>query len=177
MVYGVFSGIYSDWFVLGYFDNREDADKYCCVCGYSDCYVEPLKNLSGERDLSQVKLKYEHKVTFWRKENNWIMQGESDNYKAYIDSELHCNHIEGRVNWISFMINIDHNNRKLAEKIAQDYLTELRSYGDGEITQENIQLMNDKFVTSFKERERIKKEQKLRDMELAELKRLKEKYE
>lgn len=37
--------------------------------------------------------------------------------------------------------------------------------------------MNDKFIASFKERERIKKEQKLRDMELAELKRLKEKYE
>ena len=46
MVYGVFGGVYSDWYTLGYFDNRDDADKYCCVCGCNDFYVEPLKNIS-----------------------------------------------------------------------------------------------------------------------------------
>ena len=28
MVYGVFGGCYSDWYIVGYFNNREDADKY-----------------------------------------------------------------------------------------------------------------------------------------------------
>lgn len=58
-----------------------------------------------------------------------------------------------------FSINIDHDDRKLAEKIAQDYLSELRFYGDGKIYEKNIELMNDKFAASFKEKERIRKEE------------------
>lgn len=26
MVYGVFGGCYSDWYIVGYFDNRDDAE-------------------------------------------------------------------------------------------------------------------------------------------------------
>ena len=74
-------------------------------------------------------------------------------------------------------INIDHDNRKLAEKIAQDYLAELLSYGDGTVFQKNVDLMNKKFLAPFKEKERLKKEAELREKELAELARLKEKYE
>lgn len=63
---------------------------------------------------------------------------------------------------MTFTVNIDHNDRKLAEKIAQDYLAELLSYGDGKIYEKNIELMNDKFVAPFKEKERIRKEEKIR---------------
>ena len=76
-----------------------------------------------------------------------------------------------------FCINIDHDNRKLAEKIAQDYLTELRYYGNGKIYQKNIDLMNDRFAAPFKEKERIRKEEEIKQKELAELERLKAKYE
>lgn len=62
MVYGVFGGYYSDWYVVGYFNNREDADKYCCVCGNGNYYVKPLKDLMNERDLSNIKLKYMHEI-------------------------------------------------------------------------------------------------------------------
>ena len=55
-----------------------------------------------------------------------------------------------------------HDNRKLAEKIAQDYLTELRYYGNGKIYQKNIDLMNDRFAASFKEKERIRKEEEIK---------------
>jgi hypothetical protein len=75
------------------------------------------------------------------------------------------------------VINIDHDNRKLAEKIAQDYLAELLSYGDGTVFHENVDLMNKKFLAPFEEKERLKKEAELREKELAELARLKEKYE
>ena len=34
MVYVVFSGCYSDWEVIGYFNNCLDADKYCTAYGY-----------------------------------------------------------------------------------------------------------------------------------------------
>ena len=36
VVYGVFGGCYSDWYIVGYFNNRIDADKYCCVSGDGD---------------------------------------------------------------------------------------------------------------------------------------------
>ena len=70
MVYGVFSGCYSDWSVHGYFNSKEDADKYCCVCNkngeYDNYYVKPLENLENEIDLSSISLKY----CFYKKKFN-----------------------------------------------------------------------------------------------------------
>ena len=113
------------------------------------------------------------------KNNKYTMRKEPDRYRYYIDNELHCNSItksDRRYNWIKFEINISHNDRKLAEKIAQDYLAALRSYGDGKIYDENIKLMNEKFARPFKEKEILEKEKQLRKKELAELQRLKDKY-
>ena len=164
MVYGVFGGCYSDWYVVGYFTNRQDAEKYCCVCGDGDYYVKPLKDLTDEKDLSKVSLKYCHEVLFDCKndENRWVMREEPERYNCYIDNDLRCNSINYRnKTWVCFNINIDHDDRKLAEKIAQDYLAELRSYGDGEIYEENVKLMNDRFAAPFKEKERIRKEEEI----------------
>ena len=92
---------------------------------------------------------------------------------------IRCNSIKAILpnSWVCFTVNIAHDDRKLAEKIAQDYLAELRSYGDGIVYQRNIDLMNEKFAAPFKEKERIRKEAELKEKELAELARLKEKYE
>lgn len=183
MVYGVFGGCYSDWYVVGYFTNRQDAEKYCCLCGDGDYYVKPLKDLTDEKDLSKVSLKYCHKVLFDYKddESRWVMREEPERYNCYIDNDLRCNSVrQGTLlknNWVCFIVNIDHDDRRLAEKIAQDYLAELRSYGDGEVCNENIELMNERFAAPFKEMERLEKERMLREKELAELARLKEKYE
>lgn len=179
MIYGVFGGCYSDWYIVGYFSNREEADKYCCVCGNGDYYVEPMKSLDGIEDLSKVSLKYRHEIVFDLKDKEWIMREEPNRYECYIDDDLQCNGIEAnlRNGWVCFVINIDHDDRKLAEKITQDYLAELRSYGDGIIYQRNIDLMNEKFAAPFKEKERLRKEAELKEKELAELARLKEKYE
>ena len=49
MVYGVFDSCYGDCHVVGYFDNRDDAEKYCCISN-ADYYVEPLKNLTNEKE-------------------------------------------------------------------------------------------------------------------------------
>ena len=49
MVYGIFSGAYSDWDVHGYFDTLEDAEKYAREKG-SDYYVLPLLNLAEGAD-------------------------------------------------------------------------------------------------------------------------------
>lgn len=179
MIYGVFGGYYSDWYIVGYFSNKEEADKYCCVCGNGDYYVKPIKNLDGIEDLSKVSLKYRHEIVFDLKNKEWIMREEPNRYKCYVDDDLQCNGIKTNYlnSWVCFDINIDHDDRKLAEKIAQDYLAELRSYGNGIIYKKNINLMNEKFAAPFKEKERIRKEAELKEKELAELTRLKEKYE
>ena len=93
MVYGVFGGCYSDWYTVGYFDNRLDADKYCDAYGDGDYYVIELKDLKDEKDLSQISLKYEHEVVFDLKNNEWIMRNAPRRYKCYVAEEFKPNNI------------------------------------------------------------------------------------
>lgn len=65
----------------------------------------------------------------------------------------------------------------LAQKIAQDYFAQLRSYGDGKVLKKNVDLMNDAFKAPYLEKKRLEEEAKLKEKELEELARLKEKYE
>ena len=184
MIYGVFGGCYSDWYSVGYFDNRLEADKYCALSN-GEYYVIELKNLKDEKDLSKVTLKYKYEVVFDFKNDSWIMRDEPDRYKCYISDYLEPNMItdgrfswNGRFSWIRFDINIDKEDRKLAEKIAQDYLYQLLAMGNSKTPYDkNIKLMNDEFARPTKEREKRKKEEELRQKELTELERLKAKYE
>lgn len=181
MVYGVFGGYYSDWYIVGYFKNRLDADKYCAAYGAGEYYVEEIKDLQDEKDLSQITLKYEHEVVFDFKDNEWVMRDEPTRYKCYISEELKPNNIQksgSTFQWINFHINIEKDNRKLAEKIAQDYLYQLLEYGNSrKVYDKYVKLMNDQFIAPYKLKEKQKKEEELRQKELAELARLKEKYE
>lgn len=181
MVYGVFGGCYSDWYIVGYFNNRLDADKFCCVCGNGDYYVQEMKDLQNQEDLSKVDLKYRHEVVFDFKNDSgeWVMRDEPTRYECYIDNELRKNEVKYRgYGWVSFLINTEGDSRKLAEKIAQDYLYQLLAYGDSKkVYEENVKLMNNKFEEPYKIREELKKQEELRQKELAELDRLKKKYE
>ena len=179
MIYGVFGGWYSDWYIVGYFNNRLDADKFCCVCGDGDYYVEEMKNLQGQEDLSKVSLKYDHEILFDYKNDNLVMRNEPDRYKCYVGEELKPNSIEkGNYGWVKFHINIAKDNRELAEKIAQDYLYQLLAYGDSKkVYEENVKLMNDKFIEPYRIKEELREQEELKLKELAELKRLKQKYE
>lgn len=181
MVYGVFGGCYSDWYTVGYFNNRLDADKYCAAYGNGDYYVIELKDLQDEKDLSKITLKYEHEVVFDFRNNEWIMRDEPTRYKCYIAEELNPNNIWGNEYsnfWIGFRVNIEKDNRKLAEKIAQDYLYQLLAYGDSrKVYDKYVKLMNNQFIASYKLKAEQKKQEELRRKELAELARLKEKYE
>lgn len=179
MIYGVFGGCYSDWYIVGYFNNRVDADKYCAL--HTDYYVEEMKDLQNEEDLSKVSLKYDHEVVFDKKRDTgeWVMRDEPTRYNCYIADELKPNRIDYRgYEWVGFHVNIGEDNRKLAEKIAQDYLGELLAYGESKkVYDQNVKLMNDKFLEPFKVKEELRKQEELRQKELAELARLKEKYE
>lgn len=181
MIYGVFGGCYSNWYIVGYFNERELAEKYCCAFGDGDYYVQPMKDLTNKEDLSLVSIGYRHRVLFDFDRigcKKWIIRDDDpDNYTCYLSNKKQPNLIELGHSWIRFNINIDKNDRNRAEKIAQDYLYELLSYGDGIVTRENIGMMNDRFAEPFRIEEEKRKEEQLKEKELAELKRLKEKYE
>lgn len=159
IVYGVFGGCYSDWYIVGYFNNRLDADKFCCVCGNGEYYVEEMKNLQNQEDLSKISLKYDHEIVFDYKDNDWTMRYEPNRYSCYVGDGLKPNSVKnGGYNWVSFHVNIEEDNRRLAEKIAQDYLCQLLSYGDSKkVYEKNVKLMNDKFEETYKIREELKK--------------------
>ena len=180
MIYGVFGGRYSDWYIVGYFNNRLDADKYCAAYGNGDYYVEEIKDLHDEKDLSKISLKYEHEGVFdFIHTGNWVMRDEPTRYKCYISDERRPNSVKYKgYQWVSFYVNIAEDDRKLAEKIAQDYLYELLSYGDSKkVYKQNVELMNNKFLEPYKIREELKRLEEERQKELAELARLKAKYE
>lgn len=180
MVYGVFGGCYSDWYIVGYFNDRELAEKYCCAFGDGDYYVQPMKDLTNKADLSSVSIGYRHRVLFDFDRygcKKWIMRNDPENYSCYLSNKKQPNCIDLGNRWIRFDINIDQNNRGKAEKIAQDYLYELLSYGDGMVTRENIGMMNDRFAEPFRIADEQRKQEELKQKELAELKRLKAKYE
>ena len=163
---------------LAIFNNRLDADKYCAAYGNGDYYVIELKNLQDEKDLSKITLKYDHKIVFDSRDNEWIMRNEPDRYKCYISDELKPNNIRKGAFWVAFHVNIEKDNRKLAEKIAQDYLYQLLAYGDSrKVYDKYIALMNDQFLAPYKLKEEQKKQEEIRQKELAELARLKEKCE
>ena len=181
MIYGVFYSNYSNWYPVGYFENKEDAYKYCEGYMGADYIVLPIKNLLGKKDLSVISLKYEFEIVF--REDGTMMNfgqggGDDDEYcKRYVSEDLRCNHIKMYGMRTSIKINLNRKDWDLASKIAQDYYAELKSYGDGKILDKNIDLMNKKFEAPFLERKRIRKEEELKQKELAELKRLKDKYE
>ena len=181
MVYGVFGGCYSDWYIVGYFSNRLDAEKYCAAYGPDEYYVEEMRDLTNDRDLSEITLKYEHEVIFDFFDGSWVMRNEPHRYEYYISDELKPNSIQNHsygCHWVCIRVNIEKDDRKFAEKIAQDYFYQLLAYGDSRnVYDQYVKLMNNKFMEPYKIKEQLKKEEEIKQRELAELARLKEKYE
>lgn len=145
MIYGVFNGIYSDWEVIGYFTDRELADKYCAL---HDCYVIELENLDNEEDLSKVKVFYQHYIAFDIENNRYVMQTGSTRYDVYAAEERKKNSVKiqgWKTEYILFAINTDKpDDRKRCEKIAQDYLAQLK-IEDGIVTKESVNALNEYF--------------------------------
>lgn len=153
MLYVVVSGCYGDHEIIGYFTNREDADKYCTVCDDDDCYVVPIKSLENERDLSQISLKYAHRIRFYfTDDEKWIMQDDQpDSYECYTTKDFRPNFISYGSYWMVFNVQTSNSDRKQAEKIAQDCFAELLASGNGRIYEKDINLMNEKFAVPLKD--------------------------
>lgn len=131
-IYCIFSGAYSDWFVHGYMINKDDAEKYCAIKNkelrynkYDSYYVIEINPIFA--DVKDVKLKYYHEVVF---DFDRGMRDEPDRYEYYIGENktplIKYNILGCGGGWISFSFNC--NDRKRAEKIAQDKYYQFLSY-------------------------------------------------
>ena len=78
--------------------------------------------------------------------------------------------------WIRVAVNLDERNLEKAQKIAQDLVYKYLAMFDNKFSEKNIQEFNKILSHDEDEREEKKKQEKIREKELAELKRLQEKY-
>lgn len=77
MVYGIFSGQYSDWQCHGYFETQEEADAYCKEMEtkqeHDEYYVLVLYNLAEGKDRECKKAYY-----YSNRTKGWGRNKESD---------------------------------------------------------------------------------------------------
>ena len=126
MVYGIFCGQYSDWDVIGYFNNKEDAEKYIAFennkPGYEEYYIIELNNIEIDEKNKNIKVKYYHSIFFTYKNKKFIMLNNNPNdYKVTLEDmprQVRCG-----FDWVRF--NLMANTRQQAEKICQDLMAKI----------------------------------------------------
>lgn len=191
-IYLVVQGCYSDWDIVGYFTSRDDAERFCIKeqNKYNEPCVMTVDCLDGDIDLSDVKTLYEHDVFFDKTNNGWQMRNEPDRYKVYDSNEenIRANKIEPSpyyrvisspyTSWIRITVNQDKFDRKKAEKIAQDILYRYLNFATDPFNSPDIvKIINEALSAPQRAREEAKAAEELKQKELSELARLKEKYE
>ena len=132
-IYAVMETDYSYCDIKGYFTNEKEAEKYCLAHPENSLHIERIPCFDGkEPQNDKIQTLYEHEVVFdtkdYEKRKNFIMRDEPYRYLIYVDSALrkdtiNDSHLEAH-GWITFTVNQKENNRKSAEKIAQDRLAQ-----------------------------------------------------
>lgn len=184
-IYAVILNDYGDKTVEGYFTVREDADKYCAKHSEWNYIVKTIACYDKREDLSDVKLKYEYRIIFDRANDLWITANKNEQYyEAYCSeylrsNSIHCD-ISNSVNKpeiVEIFVNTENNDIKFAEEIARDLLSKFLEMCNEQLPKVAAKNMNVLLSAEENERKRKQKEEELKQKELAELKRLKEKYE
>lgn len=179
-IYLVVEGQYSDWRIVGYFTNRDNAERFCVsqYSKYDEPYVIVVDCLDGVIDLSGVKVLYEHEVVFEKCGGTMVMRNEPDRYNAY-GGDIRANSVQSiGFGLVAINVNQKKFNRKEAEKIAQDILYQYLELSHGEVYDRlAIETINYNLSAPQRAREEERKAAELREKEMAELARLKQKYE
>lgn len=149
-LYVVLRGCYSDWSIIGYCDDVEHAMQVCAQrnknistdIGNDDyCYYEVVSHVESDRD---VVLNYVHIVRFEKMPSGWEMQkARPEDLDFYVEGDKYIplGAVIKRCHWnlqecIEARIPVKKNDRKKAEKIAQDmlYAFLLNQESDGEMS-------------------------------------------
>lgn len=123
-VYTIMYWLNGELCVYGYYTNRNDADKYCAIHSKRKPFVTAIPCVDNQEDFSKIEIKYEHMITFYRANSEWIIQEEPNAYTTYISEKLRDDSVKlGEYSlYMVFKVNLAKNNRKLAEEIARDTL-------------------------------------------------------
>lgn len=166
MIYGLVDYSYDDHEVIGYTEDLDEAYKYSAI--YKGCEIEQINKLRNDIDYSQYKFVYHYGILFKfsNKTNNYERKDFSDDVtecdycRCCVKNIGLCNFVsydKGRS--ILFSIFLKERNLELAYSTAETYVKDLLYRGDGEITQENVDAMNDEFSKDYREeQERLKAE-------------------
>ena len=177
MIYLVMYAYYSDWEIYGYFTNREDAEKYVVKYPEKDLFIKEVSSFDNKEDLRGIKVRYEKPIIFQKDINSWSCLDSGDPI-LYQSQFARSNHIEySRFDWVRVWVNTEKNDIDLQMKIAQDIFYQFLESCDGNITKKAIGEFNKILSAEEDARKEAEKQEKIKKKELAELKRLKEKYE
>ena len=71
-IYGIFEGEYSNWNCIGYFENEEEAYRYCAETEtkYNRPYVMEIERINCE--FGKETVFYEYHCSFKKNEMKWI---------------------------------------------------------------------------------------------------------
>jgi hypothetical protein len=109
------------------------------------------------------------------------MRNEPDRYNTYINQYFRSNLIRSEWymsnKWVAIKVNTTSRDRANAEKIAQDLLYQYLELCYGVPNNKATDAMNMMLSEEERNRLELQKQEKLRQKELAELERLKKKYE
>ena len=165
MLYGIIDYDYDYHKLIGYTEDLDEAYKYSAIKGYE---IEPLERLKSDIDYSQYKFVYHYGILF-------KFSNKTNNYERndFLYDVPECYYVRccvkniGLYNFVSydkgrsirFGIFLKERNLELAYSTAETYMKDLLSRGNGEITQKNVDAMNDEFSKEYREeQERIKAE-------------------
>lgn len=180
-IYIVMEGQYSDWRIIGYFMSKDNAERFCVLqdSKYDRPYVRVVDCLDGVIDLSDVEVLYEHEVVFDRRGGTMVMRNEPNRYRVY-GGDNRANNIKVSpcsYEWICVKVNQREFNRKKAEKIAQDIMYEYLALACEFKDNDAEYAINYRLSAPQRAREEERKAAELREKEMTELARLKQKYE
>ena len=188
-IYLVMYSYYSDWQIYGYFTNRNDADKYCVAHEDQELYVKEIEcydDIKDDKDFRNVSLKYTYTFTFRNFKGTYELDEKSFEfeplYTCYQAEFLRSNNISSYAsdtvkNWFKISVNMGESNFDKAKKIALDLFYQYMEFCNIKPSWDSIKKFNIILSKEETERKEAEKQLKIREKELAELARLKEKYE
>lgn len=127
--YVIMSGVYSDWNLVGYVSNLEDAYKYCAwrnsVDEYNQYYPVEMQCLDENCEID-ISFRYKYRIVFDLRKGNWIMRNIDINDVKPTDLDSYCNIRDGRKEYSTSRIVIEFTMAVLdfdrAKKVAKDKL-------------------------------------------------------
>ena len=134
MIYGIFTGAYSDWECVGYFDDPEEAYQYCYLYNKEKCmesdwfgdeyYVLPIMRIKYEYN-QKPELLYIYPINFINTDGTWKTSLYVDDIKAELLEDVPKNTVGKiekytRMSIVNTIIYLKKYDVDKAKKIAQD---------------------------------------------------------